>query len=313
LKFFWAAGCAAPALERGPNLALQKGLRTLRRRLMTATQPMWEEPGARVRRGKNAMRDIFEEIFVQAPLDPVEAVRRSARKELRRRFYESAHVDQDDDGFAIRLDGRAVRTPARRVLKAPTRALADALAAEWNAQEELIDPLHMPLTRLANSIIDGVVDAPAAVAAEIEKYLGSDLVVYRAPGPPGLIARQAQAWDPLVDWARETLGARFVLAEGVSFVAQPAAALAAARAAIPRDPWRLGALNAITTLTGSALIGLAVLAGRLAAAEAWAAAHVDEDWNMDFWGRDEPALERRALHFAEMKAAATVLDLHPAG
>ena len=262
------------------------------------------------------MRDIFEEIFVQAPIDPVEAVRRSARKALRPRFYKTAHVDDThvgDDGFAIRLDGRAVRTPARRSLQAPTRALADALAAEWNAQEELIDPQRMPLTRLANSIIDGVVDAPAAVAAEIEKYLGSDLVVYRAPGPPGLIARQAQAWDPLLDWARAALGARFVLAEGVNFVAQPAAALAAARAAIPRDPWRLGALNAITTLTGSALIGLAVLAGRLAAAEAWAAAHVDEDWNMDFWGRDELALERRACHFAEMKAAAMVLDLHPAG
>jgi chaperone required for assembly of F1-ATPase len=268
------------------------------------------------------MRDIFEEIFLQAPIDPVEAVRRTARPQLRRRFYKNAqaddahasnaHVNLGDGGFAIRLDGRAVRTPARRILKAPTRALADALVAEWNAQEELIDPLNMPLTRLANSIIDGVVDAPAAVAAEIERYLASDLIVYRAPGPQGLIARQAQAWDPLVDWARDTLGAGFVLAEEIRFVAQPASALAAARAAIPRDPWRLGALNAITTLTGSALIALAVMAGRFSAEEAWAAAHVDEDWNMDFWGRDELALERRALRFAEMKAAAMVLDLHPA-
>jgi chaperone required for assembly of F1-ATPase len=262
---------------------------------------------------ENAMRDIFEEIFVQAPLDPREAVRRSARPQLRRRFYKHAHVDQDDSGFAIRLDGRAMRTPARHVLAVPTRALADAIATEWNAQAELIDPMSMPLTRLVNSIIDGIVDAPAAAAAEIEKYLASDLVLYRAHGPQGLVARQAQAWDPILDWARETLGARFALAEGISFAAQPAAALAAARAAIPRDPWRLGALNAITTLTGSALIGLAVLAGRLAPAEAWAAAHVDEDWNMDFWGRDELALERRACHFAEMKAAAMVLDLHPAG
>src|SRR6202035_5424782 len=119
------------------------------------------------------------------------------------------------------------RTPGRRILGTPTRALADALAAEWNAQEELIDPLNMPLTRLANSILDGVVDAPAAVAAEIEKYLGSDLVVYRAEGPQGLIALQAQAWDPLVDWARTALSAGFVLAKGIGFVAQPAAALAA--------------------------------------------------------------------------------------
>jgi chaperone required for assembly of F1-ATPase len=191
--------------------------------------------------------------------------------------------------------------------------LAEALAAEWNAQVELIDPRDMPLTRLANSIIDGVIDAADAVAAEIEKYLASDLLLYRAQGPRGLVERQAQAWDPLLEWARERLGARFVLAEGITFVAQPASALAAARAAIPSDPWRLGALSAITTLTGSALIGLAVLAGRLAAEAAWAAAHVDEDWNMDFWGRDELALERRAAQFAEMKAAAMVLDLYPAG
>src|SRR5450432_933283 len=149
------------------------------------------------------MRNIFEEIFVHPPIDPIEAVRRSARSQLRRRFYKSAHVDQSDDAFAIRLDGRAVRTPGKHILAAPTRALADALAAEWNAQDELIDPLNMPLTRLANSIIDGVVAAPAAVAAEIEKYLASDLLVYRAPAPPSLVARQAQVWDPLLDWAHE--------------------------------------------------------------------------------------------------------------
>jgi chaperone required for assembly of F1-ATPase len=283
---------------------------------MPAKQPVWVGLVARTSGGlcaeENTMRDIFEEIFAQGPIDPVEAVRRSNCALLRRRFYKIAHVDEADGGFAIRLDGCAVRSPARRVLEVPSRALAHALAAEWNAQEELIDPLNMPLTRLANSIIDGVVDAPAAVAVEIERYLGSDLVVYRATGPQGLIARQAQVWDPLLDWAHETLGARFVLGQGISFVAQTAVALAAARAAIPRDPWRLGAVNAITTLTGSALIALAVLAGRLSADEAWAAAHVDEDWNMDFWGRDELALERRAVHFAEMRAATTVLALHPA-
>jgi chaperone required for assembly of F1-ATPase len=272
-----------------------------------------------IRAEENVMRDIFEEIFVQGPIDPVESVRRAGRSPLRQRFYKRAHVDQcdhvdaGDSGFAIRLDGRAVRTPARRVLEVPTRALADALAAEWNAQVELIDPRDMPLTRLANSIIDGVIDAPAAVAAGIEKYLGSDLVLYRAQAPQGLIERQAQAWDPLIEWAREGLGARFVLAGGINFVSQPAPALAAARAAIPSDPWRLGALSAITTLTGSALIALAVMDGRLTAAEAWAAAHVDEDWNMDFWGRDQLALERRASQFAEMKAAAMVLDLYRAG
>ncbi|MET0923130.1 MAG: ATP12 family protein [Xanthobacteraceae bacterium] len=253
------------------------------------------------------MRDLFEEIFANQPLDPTEAARRGMRPHLRRRFYARAEVAEGEDGFAVLLDGRPVKTPARRTLAAPTRALAEALAAEWEAQRDVVDPAKMPLTRLANSIIDGVADAPAAVAAEAEKYLASDLVCYRAEGPDGLVARQAGAWDPVIAWAREAMGARFVVAAGMVFVAQPDAALAAARAALPRDPWRLGAFHAVTTLTGSALIALAVLNGRLGVEDAWRAAHVDEDWNMDFWGRDELALERRAARYAEMRAACLVL------
>jgi len=253
------------------------------------------------------VRDLFEEIFAHQPLDPTEAARRGMRPHLRRRFYVRAEVAEGEGGFAVLLDGRPVKTPARRALAAPTRALAEALAAEWEAQRDVVDPAKMPLTRLANSIIDGVADAPAAVAAEAEKYLASDLVCYRAEGPDGLVARQAGAWDPVIAWAREALGARFVVAAGMVFVVQPDAALEAARAALPRDPWRLGAFHAVTTLTGSALIALAVLNGRLGVEEAWRAAHVDEDWNMDFWGRDELALERRAARYAEMQAACLVL------
>ena len=253
------------------------------------------------------MRDLFEEIFANQPLDPTEAARRGMRPHLRRRFYARAEVAEGEDGFAVLLDGRPVKTPARRTLAAPTRALAEALAAEWEAQRDVVDPAKMPLTRLANSIIDGVADAPAAVAAEAEKYLASDLVCYRAEGPDGLVARQAGAWDPVIAWAREALGARFVVGEGMVFVVQPEAALAAARAALPRDPWRLGAFHVVTTLTGSALIALAVLNGRLGVEDAWRAAHIDEDWNMDFWGRDELALERRAARYAEMGAACLVL------
>jgi len=253
------------------------------------------------------VHDLFEEIFAHQPLDPTEAARRGMRPHLRRRFYARAEVAEGEGGFAVLLDGRPVKTPARRTLAAPTRGLAEALAAEWEAQRDVVDPAKMPLTRLANSIIDGVADAPAAVAAEAEKYLASDLVCYRAEGPDGLVARQAGAWDPVIAWAREALGARFVVAAGMVFVVQPDAALAAARAALPRDPWRLGAFHAVTTLTGSALIALAVLNGRLGVEEAWRAAHVDEDWNMDFWGRDELALERRAARYAEMQAACLVL------
>ncbi len=254
------------------------------------------------------MRELFDDIFGREPIDPVEAARRSTRTPLRKRFYATAHVEKGESGFAILLDGRPVKTPGRRALAAPNRALGEALAAEWQAQVEHIDPLRMPLTRLANSIIDGVGDASDAVAAEVAKYLATDLVLHRAESPEGLVARQAQLWDPVLTWARQDLGANFAPTPGVIFRPQSEAAVAAARAAIPRDPWRLGALNAVTTLTGSALIALALLGGRLSAEEAWEAAHVDEDWNMAQWGRDETALERRAIRFAEMKAAALVLQ-----
>jgi chaperone required for assembly of F1-ATPase len=254
------------------------------------------------------MRDLFEDIFKDAPLDPTQAARRAARPHLRRRFFQQADVEEGDGEFRVVLDGRPVKTPARRTLATPKRALAQALAAEWNAQRDVIDPAKMPLTRLANTIIDGVVEAPSAVAAEVERYLACDLVFYRAPGPVGLVTRQAQAWDPVLAWVRETLGADFVLAQGIAFVAQPAQSLAAAGCAIPTDPWRLGAVHAVTTLTGSALLAIALACGGLSVDAAWAAAHVDEDWNMELWGRDQLALEQRAARFAEMQAAATVLE-----
>jgi chaperone required for assembly of F1-ATPase len=247
------------------------------------------------------MRELFDNI---PPENPVEAARRGARPALRRRFYETATAAED---FTVRLDDKLLRTPAGRVLAAPTLALAQAIAAEWDAQRALIDPSTMPLTRLANAIIDGVADCPGPVAAEVEKYLASDLVCYRGSAPEALVERQARAWDPILTWAGDTLGAHFVVGEGVVHVAQPAAALAAARAAIPDDPWRLGAVHAATTLTGSALIALALLCGRLTAEEAWHAAHIDEDWNIEKWGEDALAAERRTFRFAEMQAAALVL------
>jgi chaperone required for assembly of F1-ATPase len=256
----------------------------------------------------NLMRDLFEDIAKNQPLDPAEAVRRHMRPRLMRRFYADVSVARGDAGFALRLDGRVVKTPARHIVAAPVAALADALAAEWRAQGEQVDPATMPLTRLANTIIDGIADAPGPVAAEIKKYLGTDMLFYRAGTPAGLVARQAAAWDPILDWARTALSARFVLSEGFAHLAQPEAAIAAAGAAFPSDPWRLGALSAITTLTGSALIALAVLHQRLSPDAAWAAAHVDEDWNMDAWGRDTSTLDRRAFRFTEMQAAAKVLE-----
>jgi chaperone required for assembly of F1-ATPase len=244
--------------------------------------------------------------------NPMEAVRRVVRPALPRRFYAQANAAKEADVYAVRLDGKAVRTPARRILAGPTLALAEAIAAEWQAQRDVIDPATMPLTRLANAIIDGVADRPKPVADEVAKYGASDLLFYRAATPSELVERQRRHWDPVLAWAAEVLGACFAIREGVIHVAQPQQALAAIRAAIPDEPWSLGALHAATTLMGSALLALALAHRRLAVEEAWQAAHVDEDWNMEQWGRDALALERRAARFAELNAAATVLDLQRA-
>ena len=254
------------------------------------------------------MRDIFAEIFENQPLDPREAARRGARPQLRKRFYARAHVGEaEGGGFPRLLDGKPVKTPARRALVAPTRALAEEIAEEWNAQEQVIDPARMPLTRLANAVLDAVADATGPVAAEVANYLGSDLVCYRAEAPEGLVERQARHWDPVLAWAQRALGARLVLAQGVMHVAQPGEAIAAARAKIPVEPWRLAAVSTITTLTGSGLLALALEHGAIDAEAAWTAAHVDEDWQMSQWGSDQLALERRADRHEEFAAAMTVL------
>ena len=252
------------------------------------------------------MRDIFTEIFENLAADPTEAARRAVRPRLRKRFYQHATAGE---GGHVLLDGKPVMTPARKPLAAPSRALAEALAGEWEAQGNEIDPARMPLTRLANAVIDAVAEKPAEVAAGVEKFLHSDLLFYRAETPAGLVEKQAQRWDPILAWAHEALGARFVLGEGVMHVAQPAEAIAAARAAIPSDVWRLGAVSSVTSLAGSALIALALAEGVLDADAAWAAAHVDEDWQMAQWGSDELALTSRAFREAELRAAAMVLEL----
>jgi chaperone required for assembly of F1-ATPase len=257
------------------------------------------------------MREIFTEIFEKQPLDPREAARRGARPNLRKRFYSQAYAGDaaGEGGFALLLDGKPVKTPARRALAAPSRALAGKIADEWNAQQDVIDPGHMPLTRLANAVIDAVADAAKPVADEVTQYLGSDLLCYRAEAPAGLVELQTKHWDPVLAWARDALGARFVLVQGVMHVAQPHEAIAAAAARIPADPWRLGAVSMITTLTGSGLLALALSDGATDAEAAWTAAHVDEDWQMEQWGRDELALKRRDFRRADFDAAVTVLRL----
>lgn len=249
------------------------------------------------------------------PIDPAEMARRDQRKALPKRFYSQAGVEARDGVFALALDGRPARTPARGLLALPTRAAAEALAAEWAAQGELIDPATMPMTRLVNSALDGVASQMAETAAEIVKFAGSDLVCYRAAEPASLVIEQARAWNPVLDFARDRLGARFALAEGVMFVAQPEAALAAVASAVesiargPAGALRLAALSVMTSLTGSALIALAVAHEAMSAEEGWRAAHVDEDFQIRAWGADEEAAARREKRRLDMLAAARLFAL----
>lgn len=253
------------------------------------------------------MRDLFDQVSGKSPLDPEEAVRRTTRGPRRKRFYAKAGVVETPEGFAITLDDKPIRTPSGRQVVGPTRQIAEAIAAEWDAQQEIIDPLTMPLTRLANSVIDAVVDRVDAVTEDVAKYLQSDLLFYRAGQPDALVAREAAHWDPVLFWAADMLGAHFILAEGIVHVRQPDSAVAAARAALPKDPWSIAALHVLTTLTGSVLLALALMRGVLDEDQVWAAAHVDEDWNMEKWGVDEEVAERRAARLVDFRAAAHLL------
>jgi len=152
-----------------------------------------------------------------------------------------------------------------------------------------------------------VTDRVDAVAADLAGYLQSDLLFYRAGHPETLVAREAAHWDPVLFWAAETLGAHFILVEGIVHVRQPETAVAAAQAALPGDPWSIAALHVVTTLTGSALLALALFHGLLDADRVWAAAHVDEDWNAEKWGHDEEVVARRAARLVDFRAAAQVL------
>lgn len=210
----------------------------------------------------------------------------------------------------MQLDGKTVRTPLKNLLSLPTRALADAVAEEWRAQKERIEPETMPLTKLANSVIDGVMGREDAVIDDIMAHAASDLLCYRAEAPNGLVVAQRAQWDPLLAWAKDALDAPLQPAEGVMHVDQPEASLEGIRRQVKsHDPFSLAALHVMTGLSGSALLALAVALGRLTPVEAWAAAHVDEDWQISQWGEDEEAAARRAHRLSDFKAAARMLEL----
>jgi chaperone required for assembly of F1-ATPase len=233
---------------------------------------------------------------------------------LPKRFYKDVAIKDEGNGASsLLLDGKPVRTPAKAHLALPTRALAEAVAEEWRAQLDRIDPLTMPLTKLANSAIDGVKGRERAVIDDILNYAGSDLFCYRAEGPKALVASQTKHWDPVLAWAKSALDAPLALAEGVVHVGQPEASLDRIRRELEGlDPFSLAALHLMTTLTGSALLALAVAKGKLTPEEAWQAAHVDEDFQISQWGEDAEAAKRRAHRRRDFDAAARLLQTLPA-
>jgi chaperone required for assembly of F1-ATPase len=260
------------------------------------------------------MRELFDEVAGQSEANPMEAARKSARAVQRRRFYTKAGVGEAEGGHTVTLDGKPIKTPSGRIVILPVHALAEAIAVEWGAQGEFIDPLTMPLTRFANSVVQGVADNAKAVADDVAKYFASDLLFYRAGHPEELVAREATHWDPILFWAAETLSAHFILAQGVMHVRQPESAVAAARAALPANPWEIAAMHVMTSLTGSALLALALFHKVIDQNQAWAAAHVDEDWNAEKWGVDDEVAARKAAKLIDFNAAVSVLKaLHQVG
>jgi chaperone required for assembly of F1-ATPase len=260
------------------------------------------------------MREILKDLEsgpAPSDLDPMQRARSNMRQPRVRRFYKSAGVEETGErDFAVVLDGKPALTPGKKRLSLPTRAAAQLVADEFAAQGESLEPLTMPVTRLVNTAIDGVASDLQAVLEDVLRYASTDMICYRADGPERLVARQAEAWDPVLDWAHQTLRARFILAEGVMHVEQPreTIALVGAHLAQRTEPFRLAALHVMTTLTGSALLALAVESRAISPADAWKAAHVDEDWNIELWGEDAEAAARREARSREMMSAAALIE-----
>lgn len=231
-----------------------------------------------------------------------------------KRFYLDAAANKVAGGYQVTLDAKPVRTPGGKTVLVQNRALAEALAAEWDAQKTHIELSSMGLNQLVNSAIDAGASELAALAGELAAYGESDLLCYRAEGPPALVARQMAAWDPLLDWADTRYGARLHVTQGIVSVAQDGAALAALRARIARaDPFQLCALRAAVGIGGSLIVGLALAEGHLNIEQAWQVVNIDEDWQREKWGEDAQAAANRAGAFAAFAVAGHMLQVLETG
>ncbi|GAY21913.1 MULTISPECIES: ATP12 family chaperone protein [Sphingobium] len=227
-----------------------------------------------------------------------------------KRFYQDAAVVAVESGFEIRLDGRPVRTPARAPLALPTQGLAEAIAEEWRAQGDTVAPRSMPFTGLANGAIDQIAPNSGSFAAGIARYAESDLLCYRAEGPAELIAREAAAWDPLLEWATTRYDVAFRVTQGIVPVAQPTETLERLAAAVAvLDPFTLAGLSTLVTLSGSLVCGLAVVEGGHDADLIWTASEIDEAWEVEQWGEDKEAAARSAQRRNEFAMARAFCEM----
>ncbi|WP_336288601.1 MULTISPECIES: ATP12 family chaperone protein [unclassified Bartonella] len=258
------------------------------------------------------MREIFDHFDMSLNKShSVHETQKLSHQSLPKRFYKKVKITCEERGFAILLDEYPVKTPAKRCFFVPTEMFAALVAQEFENQKEVIDPTKMPITRLVNTVIDGIADDMQAVFEDLLRFVACDMLFYRAPAPKELVQRQCEEWDPLLDWAEKKLGSRFNLAEGLMHVEQSREAIQAVSNYLRKveSPYVLAALHTITTLTGSALIALAVAAEEIDSDHAWDIAHLDENWMMEQWGTDEEAIARRAYKKAEFNAAATIIKV----
>jgi chaperone required for assembly of F1-ATPase len=229
-----------------------------------------------------------------------------------KRFWKEVEVAREEGGWAIRLDGRPVKTPARAPLVVPSRALGDAIAGEWRSVEGEVDPRSMPLTGLANAAIDRIAPDKTAFAKGLARYAEADLTCYRAEGPRELVDLQAERWDPLLAWARRRFDVDFKVTSGLMHVAQPPATVERlAHAVGALDSFHLAGLSPLVTIGGSLIAGLAVLEKALTAAQAWEAVAIEDEWQLEQWGADpeaEKALDRRRGDFFAASSFITLLD-----
>ncbi len=227
-----------------------------------------------------------------------------------KRFYGQATASPEEGGVSILLDGRPVRTPGRELLRVPTEELAEAIAEEWNAQGETVDPRTMPLTGLANAAIDRVGPDPASFARGLADYGESDLLCYRAEGPASLVERQDRLWEPLLGWARTRYGVDFETTTGIIHLRQPEATVEQlGRAVAARGPFQLAGLSPLVTISGSLILALALAEGAIGLESAWAAATLDEAWQAEQWGEDALAAQALAARQRDFEAAYRFLTL----